>query len=282
MMPGNGRLRRVREWAHGLRPRSSADAPIAMLRAYFDESHEGKAEHIFAIGGILGTPEVLEEAERQWIDLIGEQPFHAADLESQREQYQGWSKEQSTALFRSVVDVLDRVPVQMYGVCVRPSLFYQAFPQGTPEDLYYLSFQICAGTMAGLAHARGETISLVFDLNPRTEHQSLAAFRRLKVHSQEFWPEALVEAIFADDKRTPCLQMADLVVREMMKDALNTYTGSKRPRRIPMQRLAATGRLVLQEMGESQLERLRAEMAHLDAAQRRAVSSSGHEAQDDG
>src|SRR5437879_6191208 len=90
-----------------MHPLRSGKCPIAMLRAYFDES-EDPAGITFVVGGWIGNSDEWDGVQSKWLATLPSsiEYFHAHECVMGTEQFEGWEISERHDLLESLCDVL--------------------------------------------------------------------------------------------------------------------------------------------------------------------------------
>src|SRR5688572_24697573 len=108
-----------------------------MLHAYLDESHDAKAERVFAVAGLFGSDEQWKQLEERWRARTGGMVFHAADCEANRKAFAKRSPEENRALFIDLVRILAGSHILGFGSAMDLKGYNEFFP-GRPKEIPYL------------------------------------------------------------------------------------------------------------------------------------------------
>jgi hypothetical protein len=205
---------------------------VMTLRAFFDESglnpHEDKA---LVMGGYLGTVEEWEKVSQIWDDCLLAPPrieyFKSDEAKNLRGEFLRFNRVTADRKNSDLADIVGASELQGFCVSVPHEILAHRDPSATKRiagsrTYDWGFFTLTSGVLQYAAkHCPKEIVNFVFD-ERRELGQCTAMFSQLKELAQEFgiWENAA--NVFAragtctpaDDKKTPALQMGDLLSGE--------------------------------------------------------------------
>jgi hypothetical protein len=216
------------------------------LLVYGDESHDERRERVFAVAGLLGDQIDWKTAAERWIERTGGKTFHASQCESEYANHSDRSlHEENLKLYADLTKILAGSNLLGFGAAMGLSGWRSALPPNQPaeEHAYYKCFSdvvIYFGRIGCLSIPRRK-VKFIFDRSYReyNAHQLYTLMR-----NEPTWPssECLTDELGSATRETPGIQMADLLVRETMKQLDNEIGPVRRPIRQSMRTLLGSRR----------------------------------------
>src|SRR5438876_11140851 len=77
-----------------------------LLSVYGDESSDERQQRVFAVAGLIGSEEMWERLEAQWLERTHGIPFHANNCDSDRGDYENTPHKENKALYRDLTTLL--------------------------------------------------------------------------------------------------------------------------------------------------------------------------------
>ena len=220
------------------------------LKLYCDESADGTQNQVFAIGAVIGTEEEWARPVLEWLRATRGLPFHAADCESKFAYDPDPQKHlDNLALYKRVTTVLAESPLVGIAVALDLQATHACLPE-VPGDIGYTKcfsdIVRCAGEMAQRFNAQypDEQVRVQFTFESRRETDGTG---RAVYDALSSLPEPSDASVFSprvafEPKGNVCLEMADLLAREAMKEFQRKLSASSRPQRRSFQALANASR----------------------------------------
>ena len=235
------------------------------ILVYGDDSADEKAERVVAVTGVVGTIQAWRSVERQWIAMTNGIPFHAHDCDSDHGDYEKFTHTENKQLYRDLVTLLAESHLWGYGLAIDMAASERVFP-GMEDLAYYRAFVEVLQWMKNIAKKNDEVAECTFDMRMESEHNAGLLYGIAR-ESEPEWTSRLSDKIeFAFSRKTPRLQVADLVAREVMK-ALDNYIGpKKRPIRKSWKALRDTGRFHGDAFSDDWFNGLKKDYPQLQAA----------------
>lgn len=205
-----------------------------MDEAYGDESYDaGKTS--YAVAAVLGSEREWEAVQIDWLKVTKGIPFHATDCDSDRGDYKPFSHEENKATYRAVCRVVRDSNLVAYAAAFDLNAFVRVFPETVKTSVhFYCVFrvlkEIAEWTRLSLSQ---EQVKVTFDQNENTDHSVSMVYDQMR--RSKNWSAASFlacdEISFANWRKNPRLQIADLIAHEAMKHMVNVAAGSPRPTR---------------------------------------------------
>ena len=214
---------------------------LAMLEAYFDESH-GTPESAYAVAGFVAPAEVWTAFDVAWRRVMEQEDlefFHMSEFESRHGPYRDWSNDRRHRVLGQLIDIMVQHPILGIGSGILRTEFKDAISQLPARhpyrNPYLISLQACLERIPEAVQQGAlpdEPVSLFVELNPR--QQAPKHFDRLRrVFS---WHERFPSLVFHDKHLAP-LQAADLYAYECYKQIQRERDGHGGPSRWPLRML---------------------------------------------
>lgn len=213
-----GRYESVREIGLVLHPYEAKIRGLVTLKAYYDDSADGKKERIFSIGGYFGKEEEWNKFDMLWKREAGETIFHMTDCLAGRDEFAEWPVTKRNDLVRRLIGVINEVEIFGFHSAIQVQDFKEVFPSDEPHALYFLCFQECVNQIALWASEFSEKVAFVFDEEKEFKYMAHRLFDHLKgLQTQPGWEamQWLGTLAFESRKEFRPLQAADI----------NAYTG---------------------------------------------------------
>jgi hypothetical protein len=210
------------------------------IRAFLDESGTHAGSQVTTIAGYLISSEVLPLLEDSWLAVLkkhGMVELHMKEFVPPHGKLSHWSEKQKRAVLEPLIDLIHEHSLVGIGAAVEMTEFMttsQAFAHSKSPDLVESPYQWClrycmvqAGAWAEKAGKPG-SISYTLDAGCPSRgkvqrHYDLS--RNNEDLSQKY---RLGPLAFADSKKVPALQCADLLAYEMYKEADRLLSNSER------------------------------------------------------
>jgi hypothetical protein len=206
-----------------------------------DESHDAKRERVFAIGGLFGSQEDFDAAEALWVATTKGKVFHAADCESDQGEFEGIPHQENLALYKNLTQILVNSKLCARGVGIDLAASHEYFPDILPESDYHkclMEILIYFGELASISIPQ-QKVKFTFDQRFETDYSAAQLYHYLT--NQPDWKlfPYYHDAIEFATRRSPGIQMADLIARETMKELDRRVSGSERQIRKSMGAMVA-------------------------------------------
>jgi hypothetical protein len=201
-----------------------------MLSVFGDESMDEMQQRVFAVGGIIATESTWKELEAAWIERTKGIPFHAADCDSDMGDYRDTSHLENKNLYRDLTIMLSKSPVRGYARVFDLIASDKYFPDSSREMTYYVNFVHVFCKMGDMAGSLNSIVEFTFD--SRRQSDSNAGYLYGIVANLPEWEKIILPKVsFVSSSIYPQVQVADLFVREAMKELDRELAPKKRDRR---------------------------------------------------
>ncbi len=218
-----------------------------MLRGFIDESYGGgNPPKVFELSCVVTSDSGCVYFDSDWQALIESKNeelrnqgrkeirrFHAADFNSYRGDFEGWTPEEQKDFSRGMVRVFENNPVHIHGWNMPLELLVQEFPETRPNPIGFAyvvllthlmhqigetTLSIYQGDVIGLHHDRCDYDAVLLQhFNSLVGKESTFEYRnRFAYLRSEAWESC------------PWLEPADLVAYENFKEAMRPYTDRER------------------------------------------------------
>ncbi len=235
-----------------------------MLSVFGDESADGAKQRVFAVAGVIGSEDMWQQLEAEWITRTNGTPFHARDCDSDQEDYANVPHAENKALYRELVIMLANSGLGGWGFAIDLAAQRRVFPDA-PDISYYKGFLEVLQAMRNCAFNNQETVKFTFDMRRESEHNAgllYGMFREMPEWSQVMFSEVS----FACSRDQPRLQAADLFAREAMKLFDNSFGPIKREPRKSWLALRDTGRFHVEAISDDWFQDLKKQMPAMEQA----------------
>jgi len=233
-----------------------------LLSVYGDESSDEQKQRVFAVAGVIGTEEMWEGLEAQWLARTEGIPFHANNCDCDRGEYATRPHAENKALYRDLTILLANSGMGGWGYAMDLAAQRQVFPDG-PDILYYRCFIEVVHAMKNCAANNRETVKFTFDSREESEHNTGLLYGMLR-EVPEWKDYRFPEISFVCSREHPKVQVADLFAREVMKALDNDVGPVKRALRKSWLALANTGRFHADGVSIEWFEDLKRKMSELE------------------
>lgn len=228
---------------------------------YGDESHDEKCRRIFSVSGLFGSEQDWDLVKAIWVARTGGKPFHAADCESDRGDYEGIPHEENLRLYADLTKILARS--SLMGIVVSMNLReYEEVIRPAPGDVqqpYYLCFIGVVATCAkwGLLSVPADRVKFTFETNLDVQFNAGLLYSFMAKDFGSEWHNYLFDKIAFVVRKESGVQAADLLAREGMKLLENQMTiGNRRSSRVSLQALLSTKRFRFVNLRRSYFKKL--------------------------
>jgi hypothetical protein len=215
-------------------------AETELIRAFLDESGTHAGSKITAMAGYLISPDSLPLLEDEWVAVLkkhGMDELHMKEFVPPHGKHSHWSEKEKRAVLEPLISLTREHSLVGIGAAVEMTEFMttsQAFAHSKSPDLVESPYQWClrycmvqAGAWAEGAGKLGP-ISYTLDEGcpSRGKVQQHYDFSRTNESLSKKY--RLGPLAFADSKKVPALQCADLLAYEMYKEADRLLSNSER------------------------------------------------------
>lgn len=218
------------------------------IRAFFDESSDGKSERIFVVAGYVGTEEQWEHFAEHWreeLKKFGLTEFHMVDCESGKKQFNGMHRNLRSTMQREFIEIINEsgaigtstaMLLQDYKQLLCRLQPYLKFPKGLPvsgnlNDPYFLPFKLAIEQVAinsSVWMKDGEQIAFVFDQKNTVQGKAKGFFDDIfkwdRPWAKRIEPKGLK---FASKSESVPLQAADVLAYESFRWVDECYLRKK-------------------------------------------------------
>lgn len=197
-----------------IHPMSSRSRITAVIKAYFDESSDGRSKRVFAAGGYVATENNWLKFEKEWARRSGGAVFHLTDLLSGFGDFRGWSETRRFDLIRAMIDVLNGIDVKGFHTAILLKDFSEIFPADDNDAPYFMCFQECFNEAAIWANELDDNVACFFDLQNDLEYRACRIFKHVQgLADRPGWEVArrLISITYGSKRQYTPLQPADLI-----------------------------------------------------------------------
>src|SRR5438094_1689228 len=99
----------AREIGLVVHPFSAKFRVLGVLKAFYDDSSDGKRERVFSIGGYFGKEAEWEKFESLWAREAGETIFHMTDCLAGGGDFSNWSESKRNDLVVRLIEIINSV-----------------------------------------------------------------------------------------------------------------------------------------------------------------------------
>jgi Protein of unknown function (DUF3800) len=213
------------------------------MEAFLDESGTHAGSKIIALAGYVISAEALPRLQHSWLNALeghSLEELHMKDFVPPHGKHSQWNEEKKRGLLKTLIGLIHEHSLVGIGAAVEIDEFIattQAFAHSKSPDIvespYEWCFRHCATQAAAWVDKaeRPGLISYTLDEGCSTRgriyaHHELSREDRSLRDKYRLGPMS-----FADSKRNPALQCADLLAYEMYKEADRQLSGAARPSR---------------------------------------------------
>jgi hypothetical protein len=235
---------------------------LAVLYNVFgDESSDEDQERVFAVAGIIGNDSEWAPAVENWTKRTGGLIFHAKDCETDWKDFAQYSHQENLDLYRDLTRILAASGLMGYGCAMSLEDHDKLFAPMMRNNAYYFCFRNVVLHMAKAAKTmipRATELEFTFDRNAAIEGNAAKVYDFVvNMPGTDFSDYFMFadKVIFAT-RKTPQVQMADLLARETMKRFDNEFGPKKRDMRHSFRALQQTRRFSFEWYGKEHFEEL--------------------------
>ncbi len=212
-----------------------------MIFVYGDDSADEQRQRVCAVAVVIGTEQLWQRFEPQWIDRNNGIPFHARDCESDQGNYKGFSHQHNKDLYKDLAIMM--AGSGLIGRAIAIDLVAQRtiFPEA-PDIAYYKAFAELMEGVRDVSTYFKLSAKFTFDISSENEYNADLLYKGIREDSPGMFEKFASEISFAPAKEHPRLQPADLLAFEGMKVLDNTIGPVNRARRVLAQREMENGR----------------------------------------
>jgi hypothetical protein len=189
---------------------------------------------------IGGYEEWWREVEERWIPRCNGIPFHANECESDKGDYADIPHEQNKAMYRDLTTILADSKVGGLGIAIDITAQRKIFPYSL-ELAYYRAFVDALSKCTELGKNLGEVVKLTFDIGTENKFNAAYLYKTMRDGDPELFEWLHPEISFIPWRKSPRVQMGDLLAYEAWK-ALDHTVGPVKRKRGSWEALRATGR----------------------------------------
>ena len=208
-----------------------------------DESHEGKARRVFAAAGLFGSQEDWDATEAAWLIRTGGKIFHASECECDQGDFAGIDHKENQKLYKDLTQIIAQSKLCGFGAGIDVAGHREFFPDAIDECSYhkcFLEVLIHFGELAYISIPQ-DKVKFTFDQRIETNY-SAGQLYQWTVNQPEWKLTSFYhDAVEFGTRRSPGIQMADLLARETMKELDNGIGPVKRDMRRSMRALVDKG-----------------------------------------
>jgi hypothetical protein len=216
-----------------------------VLRGFIDESYD---RQIFVLSAVVGVGTVWRGLSKSWNACIEKRNerlraqgrntisrFHAAECNSQDNEYKGWSRPEQIEFMAELIGILGREELDSVAFALDIGDLYKAFPDARKKSkpdllrtLYGIMTKFMILMMAPPYVAADPTIRITL-VHDRCEYDGVIADAfRDAVEDREFKERGCYTAITPGSSlKVIPLQMADLIAHENFKEVKRRYRSPK-------------------------------------------------------
>ena len=211
-----------------------------MIYVYGDDGADAKKERVVAVSVVAGLEEWWRALEARWIPRCDRIPFHAKDCESDGGDYLCIPHENNKAMYRDLVTIVADSKIEGVAIAIDITAQLREFP-GSLDLANYRAFLEAIQRVGFTAERVGEVAKLTFDVSSENEYNAGLLYSHIREGDQRLSDWLYPEISFLSAKRSPRVQVADLLAYEGWK-ALDHTVGPKRRSRKSWEVLRGTGR----------------------------------------
>ena len=218
-----------------------------MIFVYGDDSSDAKKQRVCAVAIVLGTEEVWQRLESQWIARMGGIPFHAKDCESDWKDFAPKDGEnpdevhrRNKTLYKDMTTMLASSGLGGCTVAIDLMAQRDVFPD-SPDISYYKAFvELLVSVKDDVCVRLNHKAKFKFDISSNNEYNAGLLYKGTREDSPEMMEFFASEIAFGAARECPRLQAADLLAYEGMKILDNDIGPKKYPTRMSWKALSAT------------------------------------------
>jgi hypothetical protein len=255
---------------------------IVMYSVFGDESHDEKAQRVYAVAGVGGSEKEWASLEYAWIERTKGIVFHPTDCESDKGDYKDFTHEENQRLYRDLVKILTNTGLLGCAAVIDLKGLRAVFPD-MDEDVW--PYSGCFSKVVGHFRDVGrllipqEKVKFSFHINQKTQWDASSLYNYLMTLPEDERPPDLCladEISFISREDMTGIQVACLFAREAMKHYDNLFIEPRRRReRASMRALFSTGRFELHYYNKKYYENMLNDWQRLPWA--KYVSDGGYE-----
>lgn len=211
-----------------------------MIYVYGDDGADENRERVVAVSAVAGLEEWWRDLESRWIPRCKGIPFHAKDCESDYQDYRGIPHEENKAMYRELTQIAADSSVSGIAVAIDLTAQQKVFP-GSLQISYYRAFVEVIARVADMAESVGHIAKLTFDVSGETEYNAGLLYSQIQGSEPRLIEWLDPEISFVSAKKSPRVQVGDLLAYEAWK-ALDHTVGPIKRKRKSWDALRSTGR----------------------------------------
>jgi hypothetical protein len=198
---------------------------LAVLIAYLDESGDVDTP-LLTIAGYLSNEHKWKRFEREWRKCLkeyGVSYLHMREFTQSRNEFKDWPESKRRAFVKQITWIIKSAVMFRVGIVV-PCAYYRdtvgkVEPQNTQLTPFWCCFVSCISAILVYCKNNGirDDLALAFDENNQPSRHAAGYYASLKELPDIENRHQLVSLTFADDKKVPPLQAADLLAYELNK-----------------------------------------------------------------
>jgi len=231
-----------------------------ILSVFGDESADQTNQRVFAVSGVMGNDDEWQVTKEAWLERTGGKIFHAAECETEYANDPDKAKHhENLKLYKDLCQILAKSPLTGIGVALDLAAHREFFGESLNDIGYYKCLTDVLWQLTLLAenfnakiptsdHPEDEPVKLAFTFDSRIQSNgNVGTLYAGFINQPEFATniESLLGSKISFDCRTnPRIQIADLLVRETMKELDRRITGHFPCSRLSYQALEETQKFI--------------------------------------
>ena len=217
----------------------SGERYLVVFRAYCDESYD-KDNRVYAVAGFVGRDKDWRAVSKNWRNRClkdGVDCYHAADCESRVSGFSHFSVPQSISLNTDLISDLDGARISGFGIAVYVE-DYEAAAKTSPkashfltQSPYFLALQfLIVDLCCEIAQYSFAPIAFIFEQQDEFSGRSKTLYGEVREKNPTA-AKCMGSITYSPKNKFVPLQIADKLVYEVMKAALNTKYDPNRAER---------------------------------------------------
>lgn len=210
-----------------------------MFRAYCDESYDS-GNRVYAVAGFVGKDKTWKKVSRNWRNrCLRDQIecYHAADCESRLNDHSHLSVARSIALNTDLIASLDGAPISGFGIAIYLE-DYETVARSSAkaarllkQSPYFLAMQfLVVDLCCTISEHAPAPVAFIFEQQDEFSGKSQDLYEQVRKKNPTA-ATCMGTLTYAPAEKFIPLQIADKLVYEVMKAALNSRYDSTRPER---------------------------------------------------
>ncbi len=208
-----------------------------MLKAFCDESSDGRSERIYVVAGYFGDEEQLKRLDTDWKARLSESnlsEFHMSDCEAGRKEYPSLHRNERAVLQRDLISIISNSGVVGVSVALDIRAYNDLLPELKPflifppgrgtsghlREPYFLPFKLAVEQICmNISNVKlGQDVEMIFDRKESVQGRATGLFEGIWEWEHD-WIKKIgrVTLSFADKSEFTPLQAADVLAYESFR-----------------------------------------------------------------